>query len=295
MQRDRLRHAVIRLLLKVAVASAIAGSALSMIIPAHPLAMNVRWSAAVTDDRRAELERQFRLTAGELREGTTRAYLLLDSSRPNIEAIVRNPAVEDTSNIDRSTFRPMPPFDRTARIERLTVVLAVFAVALWEAMGSLRHTQPTPITVPTRVTMLLVAGMPALLLAAGAMSLVAAAFGYQPLWREAAEPNLAEAAYEEDLALLNRALTDGSDPNRAAPVAVDGRVVSLRPLEAAVITRSVTVAQLLVQKGATADAAFRRRLHCLAKQFAAPEVDEYVQTLGKVIDSPCLAIELPES
>ena len=57
--------------------------------------MNVRWASQVSDAERTELEHRFSLSHGELREGTTRHYELLDSSRSNIAAIIEHPAANN--------------------------------------------------------------------------------------------------------------------------------------------------------------------------------------------------------
>ena len=64
---------------------------------------------------RRELERRYRLTRPEAREGTTWAYYVADTSRANLRALVADPAVEDTHNINRRRFSissssPRDPF-----------------------------------------------------------------------------------------------------------------------------------------------------------------------------------------
>ena len=71
--------------------------------------VRVRWRDGVTAERRAELERQFLLVRPEPHEGRTISYDLLDTSRGNVEALLRTPEVEDTDHIDRAGS--FVPFD----------------------------------------------------------------------------------------------------------------------------------------------------------------------------------------
>jgi hypothetical protein len=85
----------VRVAAKLVVLAAVAGAAVAS-IPRPPVSMNVRWASQVSDAERTELEHRFSLSHGELREGTTRHYELLDSSRSNIAAIIEHPAIADT-------------------------------------------------------------------------------------------------------------------------------------------------------------------------------------------------------
>jgi len=69
-----------------------------------PPSVRVRWRDFTTDARRAQLERQYRLTDPVAPEGLSYAYLLMDTSRRNIEALVKDPEVADTNDIDRRKF-----------------------------------------------------------------------------------------------------------------------------------------------------------------------------------------------
>jgi hypothetical protein len=66
-------------------------------------AVNVRWRV-VSEDQRRDREKHYGLHEGTAVEGTTWRYRLVNVSRPNIEALVRDPFVDDTSGIDRATF-----------------------------------------------------------------------------------------------------------------------------------------------------------------------------------------------
>ena len=70
-------------------------------LPAIAPRVNVRWAVGVSAGARAELEEQFRLFVGERREGTTWAYDLGDPSPSAVGALIRHPAVEDTSGVHR--------------------------------------------------------------------------------------------------------------------------------------------------------------------------------------------------
>lgn len=76
------------------------------------LTVKVRWRATVTPVQRAELERQFLLVRPMPDQGRTYRYDLLDTSPSNMEALVHDPAVEDTADIDtvRYTLPPDYPY-----------------------------------------------------------------------------------------------------------------------------------------------------------------------------------------
>ena len=71
----------------------------------RPAYVNVRWAASVDDGTRERLEQQYGLTKGEFREQRTWGYYLTNQSSPNIEAMVRDPQVEDTFHINREKMR----------------------------------------------------------------------------------------------------------------------------------------------------------------------------------------------
>jgi hypothetical protein len=112
-------------------------SALVALWPDHspaappPPVINVRWAAGVDDATRVALERRFSLTEQErTNDPNTRVYQIADVSRSNVEAIVRNAAVDDTHHVDRAVFtveRPPRPWYRYPN----RALLAVTAVGLW--------------------------------------------------------------------------------------------------------------------------------------------------------------------
>jgi hypothetical protein len=66
--------------------------------------VNVRWADGVSDEARLSFEQRFGLESGQPVEGSTWRYVLRDRSRENIRAVVSEPAVDDTHEIDRSAF-----------------------------------------------------------------------------------------------------------------------------------------------------------------------------------------------
>lgn len=72
----------------------------------RPVFVHVRWSAAVEPATRQALEQRHGLWQGELRDGRTWGYELVDPSRNNIRALVQDASVEDTHYIHRTAFRP---------------------------------------------------------------------------------------------------------------------------------------------------------------------------------------------
>jgi hypothetical protein len=283
-------HAAVRVVAKVVVLAAIVGAMAAAIIPAEPLRLNVRWAPGVSDEQRTELERQFTLSGGELLDGTTRRYLLIDTSRTSIERIVRHPGVEDTSNVDRSTFRRLTTSDRTKRIWGWMVVLALAGTTLWELVPIVFRALARPVTLQSGFVFALIGGAPALLLAVLGAVVVAAVFGIHPLWPDEA-PNLAHAAYEEDLALLERTVGAGGDPNARHTVFIDGRTVSVTPLEAAVAAGSLRTVQWLITNGASTDPNGLKRVQCLAARIDAADIVTYLKTIQD--SGSCDGVELP--
>ena len=98
-----------------AILSAACLAAPNWIYPDRPALVHVRWAPGVEDTHRRDLEVRYRLTRPEVREATTWAYYIADTSRSNLRALVSDPAVEDTHNINRTRFSvwrtaPRDPF-----------------------------------------------------------------------------------------------------------------------------------------------------------------------------------------
>ncbi|MBI4888832.1 MAG: hypothetical protein HY824_17165 [Acidobacteria bacterium] len=79
-----------------------------------PARVNIRWAEGITGPQREDLERRHRLTqatfqgtdpADDSRENRTWSYRVLDTSTDNIRQLVQTPAVEDTSGVDRRSYR----------------------------------------------------------------------------------------------------------------------------------------------------------------------------------------------
>lgn len=101
---------------------------------------------------------------------------------------------------------------------------------------------------------------------AGALTLVLAAGGYNPLWRS--EPlNLAEAAALRDPGEVARLLADGADPRTERLVRAGflyDYPAYLTPVDAAVRTDRAEIVQLLFDSGLSLDADAWRRAWCIA-------------------------------
>lgn len=104
-------------------------------------AVKVRWRADVTDVHRQSLERRYRLVDPIASEGRTVTYNLLDTSTGNLEAIVGDPAVEDTGDIDRQRFAVAPDVPYGTRWmwvgDRLPVLRTPAVVPALVAAGAL--------------------------------------------------------------------------------------------------------------------------------------------------------------
>ena len=85
--------------------------------PPPPPRVGVRWQGTVADEVRAQLEARYQLRATGFRGGRSWEYELLDPSPANLEALTKDPRVEDTDGINaprtffRSTYevRDSPP------------------------------------------------------------------------------------------------------------------------------------------------------------------------------------------
>ncbi len=86
-------------------AAALAGATYLLFGP-RPVFVHLRWSPGLAGEDRLQREQQYHLSNGENVDGRTWGYVLLDVSRGNIEALVRDPTVEDTHYIHRTAFRP---------------------------------------------------------------------------------------------------------------------------------------------------------------------------------------------
>ena len=78
----------------------------------RPVLIHVRWAPDVDDIARQEAEQRYSLSQGARLEGRTWGYTLSDLSRTNIGALVRDAVIEDTHDVDRTTFRVSPAAPR---------------------------------------------------------------------------------------------------------------------------------------------------------------------------------------
>lgn len=148
------------LLVGTVVLWALAGAAfgtLRLTYGQRPADVNVRWAATVDTTSREQLERVYHLTRGEQLEERTWGYSLTDVSTNNIRGLVESPAVEDTHQIHRTAFR------------------------IWRGATRGPYLTSRPAWIASILEYLMQA-----LLAAGALTLVAAAF---VIWRARRTPN----------------------------------------------------------------------------------------------------------
>ena len=97
-----------RLVVTGLVCWALAGTAYAVLRLTYgdrPVKVNVRWAATVDDGARAQLEQRYRLAGPDPQGDRTFSYALTDRSLENISNLVRDPAIEDTHQIDRPAFR----------------------------------------------------------------------------------------------------------------------------------------------------------------------------------------------
>jgi hypothetical protein len=78
--------------------------------------INVRWAEGTSDAERRKVEVRRALRDGTSRDGRTWRYALADWSRANALALIADPAVEDTSGIDRGTGVVTTPMHQALRV-----------------------------------------------------------------------------------------------------------------------------------------------------------------------------------
>lgn len=66
--------------------------------------IRVRWRDGTTTARRTWLQWKYRLVDPTAPQGLSYAYVLMDTRRSNIRALVKDPEVADTGDIDREQF-----------------------------------------------------------------------------------------------------------------------------------------------------------------------------------------------
>lgn len=77
-----------------------------------PAAIHVRWASGTTEATRTASEHRYSLSQGMLLEQRTWSYLLRDTSATNIKALISDPLVEDTTEINRSLLQVNPASTR---------------------------------------------------------------------------------------------------------------------------------------------------------------------------------------
>src|SRR5688572_15508092 len=91
--------------------------------------VHVRWQASVDSTLRQRLEAQYRLADPEPLDDRTWRYDLIDPRTETIRAIVNDPAVADTHDINRSGYALDAAAVRTSRRQRFAAGDAVVAGA----------------------------------------------------------------------------------------------------------------------------------------------------------------------
>jgi hypothetical protein len=138
---------------------AIAGAAyatLQLTLDPKPASIHVRWAPGVDAATREASEERYSLSRG-VSDGRTWAYLLSDTSSSNIRALVSDPIVEDTADIERPEFRvsrastrgPYPPAPRPwipATLRGLTV-FCLFIGLIGIGVGLVERTAPGTIAI----------------------------------------------------------------------------------------------------------------------------------------------------
>ena len=125
--------------------------------------IHVRWQPSVDEATRRMLEARFRLDDAEHLDGTTWRYDLIDPDADNIRAIVSDPHVADTHDLDRTTYAISASAGRTNRRQRFgdagialvngadTLAMALVALAaVVLALPALRRIPLSPLIASSR-------------------------------------------------------------------------------------------------------------------------------------------------
>lgn len=109
-------------------AALVLAAARPLLIDAGPPLIHIRWRPGVAQSERRAIEARLNLRPVRYREAGTWEYEVKDGSASNLEALVRNPAVEDTHYVDRHQFTieddAPRPWSRPGRVGRLVPWLA---------------------------------------------------------------------------------------------------------------------------------------------------------------------------
>jgi hypothetical protein len=131
----------------------------------------------------------------------------------------------------------------------------------------------------TRPALVIACAVPALVAVGLSAAIVAtAATGASPPFWGGGTLTLSEAAALRDQGEVTRLTVSGTDPNAVYPLR-PGVIAAgaLTPLEAAVGARRAEMVELLMLRGARADASGWRRLHCFALSTGAADVVEMLE------------------
>jgi len=150
-------------------------------------------------------------------------------------------------------------------------------------MSSITPSEPLEQAPAGRLQQSLLAGalcLPgALLIVVTAVMLGLLPFGIDPLWE--AEPlTLPEAAALRDNGEAVRLIWSGADPDAPGEVRagiVHSNAQVLTPLEAATASRRADMMELLVEQGASIDAATWTRLFCIATDVDSDDAREFLE------------------
>ena len=127
--------------------------------------------------------------------------------------------------------------------------------------------------------------LPALLwLATMALLLAAVPFGYRAL-AAPVDLTMAEAAILRDEAEVLRQLERGVDPHAPQSIRagiLDDDVFTMTPFEAAIAGRHLEIVELLTRGGGGLNEPVARRLICLSRAKAAPEITSFLEQHSRV-------------
>lgn len=121
--------------------------------------IHIRWAADVTEMSREASEQRYRLSQGELVQDRTWVYTLGDTSGANIRALVEDRVVEDTTEIERATFRvsrastrgrfPASSHPRIAAALRIVTVISLLIGLIGLTLGLVERVAPGTMAAPS--------------------------------------------------------------------------------------------------------------------------------------------------
>ena len=123
-----------RIMAAVAISGIVSGGLGAWLAGEHTPTIRIRWGDDVSAERQAELERKYQLVNGgppDTDAPRSHAYTLLDTDRRHIEALVNDPDIADTGDIDRDRYEVTGLRQANARRSLMFGLAGMAIVGFW--------------------------------------------------------------------------------------------------------------------------------------------------------------------